>query len=46
MAALMTSRFVVTDEEIRHVNEETYDQTPREQQERILVMLPVTSPLF
>ena len=42
MAALMTPRFVVTDEEIRHVNEGTCDQIPREQQERILVMLPAT----
>ena len=42
MAALMTPRFVVTDEEIRHVNEGTCDQIPRDQQERILVMLPAT----
>ena len=31
MAALMTPRFVVTDEEIRHVNEGTCDQIPRDQ---------------
>ena len=42
MAALMTPRFVVSDEEIRHVNEGTCDQIPREQQERILAMLPAT----
>ena len=42
MAALMTPRFVVTDEEIRHVNEGTCDQIPRDQQERILAMLPAT----
>ena len=40
MAALMTPRFVVTDEEIRHVNEGTCDQIPRDQKERILAMLP------
>ena len=42
MAALMAPRFVVSDEEIRHVNEGTCDQIPREQQERILAMLPAT----
>ena len=42
MAALMTPRFVVTDEEIRHVNEGTCDQIPRDQKERILAMLPAT----
>ena len=42
MAALMTPRFVVSDEEIRHVNEGTCDQIPREQKERILAMLPAT----
>ena len=42
MAALMTPRFVVTDEETRHVNEGTCDQIPRDQKERILAMLPAT----
>ena len=42
MAALMTPRFVVTDEETRHVNEGTCDQIPRDQKERIFAMLPAT----
>ena len=39
MAALMTPRFVVTDEETRHVNEGTCD---RDRKERIFAMLPAT----
>ena len=42
MAALMTPRFVVTEEETRHVNEGTCDQIPRDQKERIFAMLPAT----
>ena len=42
MAALMTPRFVVTEEETRHVNEGTCDQIPRDRKERIFAMLPAT----
>ena len=40
MAALMTPRFVVTEEETRHVNEGTCDQIPRDRKERFFCNAP------
>ena len=40
MAASMTPRLVLSEDEIRHVNEGTCDQISRAQQERILALLP------